>query len=118
MTNLTLLRRLAAPQPRLLDLLPGAVAAYGLRLLRAGYLGPAVRVRRSSDNAEQDFYFDHLGRLNIAALLNFCGAGSGFVTKFYDQTGGGYHALQTTSSAQPTIVSFGVLVPRRPGCPR
>ena len=34
-----------------------AVVAFGLRKLRAAYTGDAIRVRRASDNAEQDIGF-------------------------------------------------------------
>lgn len=67
----------------------------------------AIRVRRSSDNTEQDigFYNDEL---DIAALLAFSGAGSAYIVTWYDQTGNGENAEQSTSSAQPRIVNSGV----------
>ena len=49
----------------------GAVAAYSLRKLRAAYSGSAVRVRRSSDNTEQDIGFTTQGELDTASLLSF-----------------------------------------------
>jgi hypothetical protein len=55
----------------LLDLFPGAAAAYSLRKLRAAYSGSAVRVRRSSDNTEQDIGFTTQGELDTASLLSF-----------------------------------------------
>jgi len=47
----------------LLDTYPDAAAAYSLRKLRADYSGSAVRVRRSSDNTEQDIGFTTQGEL-------------------------------------------------------
>ena len=44
----------------LLDVYPNAAAAYSLRLLREAYSGSAIRVRRSSDSAEQDIGFTEL----------------------------------------------------------
>ncbi len=41
----------------LLDTYTGASVAYSLRQLRTAYTGAAIRVRRSSDNAEQDINF-------------------------------------------------------------
>jgi hypothetical protein len=41
----------------LLDDYPTAAAAYSLRKLRNGYSGNAIRVRRSSDNAELNIGF-------------------------------------------------------------
>lgn len=91
----------------LLDLFPNASVAYSLRLLRAAYTGSAVRVRRSSDNTEQDIGFVSNGGLDTTALTTFCGAGNGFVTTWYDQSGNGRNMTQATATAQPQIVSSG-----------
>lgn len=91
----------------LLDDYPGASAAYSLRKLRTAYTGAAIRVRRSSDNLEQDIGFDVDGNLDTSALLSFTGAGDGFVTAWYDQSGNGNNAIQETASRQPQIVSSG-----------
>jgi len=96
----------------LLDLYPDAAAAYSLRKLRSAYTGNAIRVRRSSDNTEQDIGFTALNVLDEAALTTFCGAGNGFVTTWYDQSGNANNAFQTTQSAQPQIVSSGSLITR------
>jgi hypothetical protein len=74
----------SVPAGLLLDEFPGAAAAYSLRRLRAAYTGAAIRVRRSSDNAEQDIGFDGT-ELDTASLLAFVGAGSAFISKWYDQ---------------------------------
>jgi hypothetical protein len=50
----------------------GAALAYGLRKLRTAYKGSAIRVRRSSDNAEQDIGFLG-GGLDTATLSGFVG---------------------------------------------
>lgn len=84
-------------------------AAYSLRKLRNAYTGNAIRVRRSSDNAEADIGFTTSGDLDTVALLAHCGAGNGFVTTWYDQSGNGRNATQTTAGAQPQIVNNGVL---------
>ena len=90
----------------LLDLFPATVA-YSLRKLRSGQ-AKAIRVRRSSDNAQQDIGF--VGdELDTASLLSFCGVGNGFVTTWYDQSGNEYNATQTTQANQPQIVNSGVL---------
>ena len=91
----------------LLDLFPATVA-YSLRKLRSVQT-IAIRVRRSSDNAEQDIGFVG-NELDTASLLSFCGAGNGFVTTWYDQSGNGYNATQTTQANQPQIVSSGVVI--------
>lgn len=66
----------------------------------------SIRVRRSSDNAEQDIGF--VGNsLDTTSLASFVGANSAYVTKFYDQTGGGFDLVQATNSKQPRIVNAG-----------
>jgi trimeric autotransporter adhesin len=93
-----------------LDLISAVVAAaYSLRRLYASYTGAAIRVRRSSDNAERDIGFigEHL---DVFALLAFVGNGNGFVTTWYDQSGNGRHATQITAGNQPQIVSAGVVL--------
>lgn len=92
--------------PLLLDTFPGAAAAYSLRRLRLAYVGPVVRVRRSSDNTEQDF---NAAQLTDGTLLTFCGAGNGFVRTWYDQSGNGRNLEQATSASQLSIVSSGTL---------
>ena len=91
----------------LLDLYPSAAAAYSVRKLRAAYTGSAIRVRRSSDNTEQNIGFDLNGNLDTSSLTSFCSGTNGFVTTWYDQSGNSQNATQTTASNQPQIVSSG-----------
>lgn len=93
----------------LLDVYSGAAAAYSLRQLRTAYTGNAIRVRRSSDNTEQNIGFVN-NVLDTASLLTFCGAGNGFVTTWYDQSGNANNAIQTTAFNQPQIVSNGAMI--------
>ena len=90
----------------LLDLYPGAAAAYSLRKLRTAYTGAVIRVRRSSDNTEQDIGFVGVD-LDTVSLKNFVGANSGFVTTWYDQSGNARNATQTTAANQPRVVNAG-----------
>jgi hypothetical protein len=94
----------------LLDIYPNAASAYSLRKLRVAYTGSAVRIRRSSDNTEQDIRFSSNGELDTNSLLSFCGNSDGFVTTWYDQSGNVNNATQTTTSKQPQIVSGGGLI--------
>lgn len=94
-----------AGAPLLLDIYSGAAAAYSLRQLRTGVTN-VIRVRRSSDNTEQDFTAT---QVTDGTLTAFCGAGNGFVRTWYDQSGNNDHATQNTTSYQPLIVSSGVL---------
>lgn len=85
------------------------VAAFSFRKLFASYSGNAIRVRRSSDNSEQDVGFGSDGHLDYATLLSFCGAGSGYIKTWYDQGDGGLNATQSTAGSQPRIVDSGSL---------
>jgi hypothetical protein len=89
----------------LLDVYTGAAVAYSLRKLKATTTN-VIRVRRSSDNSEQDFT-----PLDITdgTLTTFTGAGYGYVTTWYDQSGNGLNATQSTASLQPEIVNSGVV---------
>lgn len=92
----------------LLDTYSGASVAYSLRKLSSTYIGNCIRVRRSSDNTEQNIGFVS-NVLDTASLLTFCGAGDGFVTTWYDQSGNTKNAAQATAINQPRIVNAGTL---------
>lgn len=83
----------------------GAAVAYSLRKLYNSYSGPAIRVKRSTDNSESDIGFAS-GVLDTAALASFCGAGDGLVVTWYDQSGNANHATQPYG-AYPKIVKNG-----------
>jgi hypothetical protein len=93
----------------------GVTSAYVLRIPAGStYSGPLIRVRRSTDNAMQDFGVlsaDSNGNrwLDTASILLFVGAGSGFVSTWYDASGAGRHATQSDTTRQPRIVNAGVL---------
>jgi hypothetical protein len=93
----------------LLDDYPNAAAAYSLRLLRTAYTGDAIQVRRASDNSTQDIGFVN-NQLDTTSLESFCSGTNGFVTTWYDQSGNGNDATQTTASDQPQIVSSGSVI--------
>jgi hypothetical protein len=93
----------------LLDTYSGAAAAYSLRLLDSTYTGSAIRVRRSSDNAEQDIGFNVFGELDTVSLLAFAGTGDAFVKVWYDQASTN-DATQTNTANQPKIVSSGAVI--------
>lgn len=77
------------------------VAAFSLRKLTslATY---SIRARRESDNSEKDIGFKN-GLLDEDSLEEFGGASDCFVTTWYDQSGNGNDATQTTQSSQPKI---------------
>jgi hypothetical protein len=96
--------QVAAAFTGILDTYSGATAAYSLRLLRSGYSGSAIRVRRADDNAEQDIGFRN-NELDTSALETFSLGSDCFITTWYDQSGasGAANLTQSTASNQPKI---------------
>jgi hypothetical protein len=91
----------------------GAAGVYALGKLRAAYNGPAIEVRRSSDNTTAIIGFAASGELDVDALLKFVGDGSGYVKTWYDQSGTGWEDVnlaQPTLEKQRVIVKAGKLV--------
>ena len=85
-----------------------ASVAYGLRRLSRFWTGAAIRVMRTSDDAELDIGF--IGEdLDVVTLLAFVGLANGEVVIWYDQSGNGRHAVSTTAGLRPRIVVNGVL---------
>ena len=78
-----------------------AAMAFGLRKLRAAYTGACIRVRRTSDNAEQDIGF--IGEeLDWAAVTAFRGATPfASITTLYDQSGNGRNLTQAAVRQPP-----------------
>lgn len=99
----------------LLDLYPAAVG-YSLRRLTA-YATRAISVRNDSAvtidigfivGGAQD------GELDTVALLAHCGAGNGYVVKWYNQqtNGSSGNFVQVTAAQQPRIVTAGSVLTR------
>jgi len=76
--------------------------SYSLRQL-SSTITNVVRVRRNSDNTEQDF---SATGITDGTLASFCGVGEGFVTKWYDQSNIS-DVINFTALQQPKIVSGG-----------
>lgn len=92
-----------------------ATAGFSIRKLNSFYTGPAIRVRRSSDSSEDNFYFDSNGEISLnsdngsgVTLGTFVGANTGYVVTWYNQSSA-LHATQSTALNQPTIIESGVL---------
>ena len=81
----------------LLDTYTGAAVAYSLRKLRTAYTGAAIRVRRSSDNAEQDINFVG-GDLDTTSMINFVGQNLWTYSEEWDQTVWFKSQLNTTGT--------------------
>jgi hypothetical protein len=94
----------------LLDTYSGSSAAYSVRRLSSTYTGNLIRVRRSSDNTEENIGYNSSNVLDTTALLSFVGASNGFITTWYDQSGNANNATQSTALNQPQIVSSGSLL--------
>ena len=104
--------RIASATPSftsVLDGLPAAAAAFSVRRLASSYTGPLLRVRRSSDNAQQDIGTTVGGTLDTTTLASFCSSTSCFVSVWYDQSGNGQDAVQSVAATQPRIVNAGAL---------
>lgn len=94
-------RRLNSVGESVLQIAPDAAAAYSLRSLTGGDPN-VVRVRRESDNTEKDFSGS---QIESGEMANWVGAGNdGYVQTWYDQSGSGNDAEQTTAANQPKIV--------------
>jgi len=85
------------------------LVAFSVRQLSSAYTGNAIQVRRSSDNNTASIGFTPAGDLDTVSLKTFVGSGTGYVSIWYDQSGNGYNATQTTIANQPTIMNGGVI---------
>ncbi len=98
---------------RLLDTIPRTgtpmAMAYSTRKVATAYRGPCLRVRRTSDNREQDIGFVQTD-FDWQALLTFAAGFDCFVSVWYDQSGRGRHATQPDAAKQPQIVRDGKVV--------
>jgi len=92
----------------ILNTFSGATAAYSIRKLERS-VTKAVRVREDGSNTETDIGFVD-GELDETELLNHVGSNNGFVTKWYDQSGNGNDASNSTASGQPQIVNSGSVI--------
>src|SRR5210317_992962 len=94
----------------LLDSYTGATGAYSLRQLSSTATN-AIRVRRASDNTEQDIGFDTNGELDTSALATFATGTDAFIRTWYSQTGSNDGTMTVTGN-QPKIYDSvtGVLV--------
>lgn len=88
-------------------------AVHGASRLVSSWKSPVVRARRSSDNAEKDFYAINVSPWLIdssgTSIAAWSGIGAAYVARWYDQKGLLHDGVQATASAQPRIVNAGVL---------
>lgn len=81
-------------------------AAYGSQRTVSGYSGPIYRLRRTSDDAVQDFacatssdYPDY------AAIATWAGSPDVRVVRWYDQTGNGRHLDAVSQAMEPWLLT-------------
>lgn len=90
---------------------PSAIqgVSYSLRNLFSTYTGNVVTVRRTSDDATNDFTASEVEDGTMVSWVNAEGNSKGFVKTWFDQNGN-YNLTQTTASQQPIIVTLAGLV--------
>ena len=103
--------QLSMDPPAYVDALTDAGAAcqgvWSLRNVRTAYTGALVRLRRSTDNAELDFWRGGAGTFfynPTGDLASWLGSATAFVATWYDQSGRNNHATQATAASQPQLV--------------
>ena len=89
-----------------------ATGAYSLRRLSSQYYGKPAIVRRSTDNAESDIAFTRTGDFDTVAANAFIGAGNGFFSWLYDQSGRGFHFKPDTGAQEYQMVTSSALTTR------
>ena len=78
--------------------------ALSMRQLRTDYVGPLIRLRRASDNAEQDFCKGQNDIVDIDSINSWRNGSNVFVTVWYDQSDSNRNAVQTNQAFQPRFV--------------
>ena len=85
--------------------------AFSVRLLISTYTEAVIQIRRSSDSTTQDFYTDSTQSYLTTgsggtgtSYSSWIGSSTGYITKWYDQSGQGNHATNSTAgSTQPLL---------------
>jgi len=100
------------------------VNIFSLRRIYTPYIGPAVLLRRSSDNAQASFNYLANGNLDTASISSWAGASNVYIVTWYDQSPngnnagppnstdnsdgpGGGSALPASNSDQPQLILSG-----------
>jgi hypothetical protein len=84
-------------------------AGSAARRLSVDYVGPLLRVRRSSDSAETNIGCNDSNILDESVLTSHTGANSGFIVTMFGQSAAGNNLTQATPANQPRIVDSGVI---------
>jgi hypothetical protein len=87
----------------------GCRGCFSLKLIVTGYTGFIIKIRRASDNTTMSFYSSPSGNLTSGtngsgtSIATFLASTTGYVDTWYDQSGKGNNATQTTIANQPII---------------
>ncbi|CAA6800833.1 MAG: Alpha-L-arabinofuranosidase B, catalytic [uncultured Sulfurovum sp.] len=79
--------------------------AFSMRVLVSDYDGSLIRLRRESDGVEKDFGWGDNDIVDIDAINTWRGISNVYVHTWYDQSGLGRDAVQTTQNRQPRFYS-------------
>ncbi len=89
--------------------------AFSIRKKVDAYAGAAMTIRRSSDNAEVELFFDGSDEISGSSLVTggsdlttWKGGSTLFVKRWYNQMGDGNDAVQLTAGNQPTLELSGI----------
>lgn len=89
------------------DDIPNIVALWSFRRCLSSYTGNLLRLRRSSDDVEQDFGYISNGDLDTDAISTFLGGATGTIVTLYDQSGNADSITQGTNGSQLLYVASG-----------
>jgi hypothetical protein len=93
----------------LLDIYPGAVAAYSLARRLGSKVTFAFRANWSADAGQHDVQFLSSGETDIASLQTAAGANTANAHTVLDQTGNARHLDQAAIAARPVVINAGTL---------
>jgi|SRR5579863_1670519 len=82
---------------------------WGLRAFNAATCGnKAINIRRASDGTNTDIStISTTGKLDVATATTFCNATTCFVTKLYEQSGGGVGDVSQATAGSQAQLAFG-----------
>ncbi len=93
---------------------------YQTRLVSSTYTGAIFKIRRSTDNVEEDVYSDEFKNYTISdlttSLTTWLSGAIAYITTWYDQSGNAKNATQTITSKQPTLNVASGYIDTRTNC--
>lgn len=94
-----------------LDAYPNALGAWFLTKVKSSFVDAACTLRRSSDNALTDVFFDNTGKISGSSLTSsastlstWAGADTLYVASITDQTRSGRFLATNVTAYQPTLL--------------